>query len=158
MPDDIASAHSAPLRLDYDVGRIEALAQERAQEWSRIDAATFLTQDEKREAAGYGNLEGTKACAGCVERRYRPDQARDDHGKCVDEGRQHDSSSGAGGLFAASADCASEWAHANMQCEIWLSMAFPPRSLTGGYKDVYNCARGLVSQECGGNAVSFRRR
>ncbi len=42
------------IRLDYNVDRIEALATDRAAEWARIDAASFLTQDEKREAAGYG--------------------------------------------------------------------------------------------------------
>ncbi len=40
--------------LDYDVDRIDALAVERAQEWTRVGAATFLTDDEKREAVGYG--------------------------------------------------------------------------------------------------------
>ena len=52
----LAPSFGAPLRLDYDVDRIEALAEERAQEWSRIDGASFLSQDEKREAVGYGKL------------------------------------------------------------------------------------------------------
>ena len=43
-------------RLDYDVDRIDALAAERAQEWTRIGAATFLADDEKREAVGYGKM------------------------------------------------------------------------------------------------------
>jgi HK97 family phage portal protein len=47
----------APFRLDYDADRIDALAQERATEWSRIGAAAFLTVDEQREAAGYGPME-----------------------------------------------------------------------------------------------------
>jgi HK97 family phage portal protein len=55
----------APFRLDYDADRIDALAQERAQEWSRIGAAAFLTVDEQREAAGYGPM-GTRA-------KYLPD-------------------------------------------------------------------------------------
>jgi phage portal protein BeeE len=49
----------APFRLDYNADRIDALAQERAQEWSRIGAAAFLTVDEQREAAGYGPM-GTR--------------------------------------------------------------------------------------------------
>jgi len=40
--------------LDYDVDRIDALAEERASEWARVGAANFLTIDEKREALGYG--------------------------------------------------------------------------------------------------------
>jgi len=43
-------------RLDYNVDRIEALSSDRAAEWTRIDSASFLTQDEKREAAGYGTV------------------------------------------------------------------------------------------------------
>ncbi len=41
-------------RFDYDVDRIEALSGERAAEWARVGAANFLTDDEKREAVGYG--------------------------------------------------------------------------------------------------------
>ena len=46
----------APFRFDYDVDRIDALSSDRESEWRRIDSASFLTQDEKREAAGYGAL------------------------------------------------------------------------------------------------------
>ncbi len=42
--------------FDYDVDRIDALSAERAQEWTRIGAASFLTDDEKREAVGYGKM------------------------------------------------------------------------------------------------------
>ena len=42
--------------FDYDVDRIDALTSEREKEWARIGAATFLTDDEKREAVGYGKL------------------------------------------------------------------------------------------------------
>ena len=45
-----------PFTFDYNVDRIEALADERATEWSRVDSANFLTVDEKREALGYGAL------------------------------------------------------------------------------------------------------
>ena len=40
--------------FDYDLDRLDALAEERAKEWTRIGAASFLTDDEKREAVGYG--------------------------------------------------------------------------------------------------------
>ena len=42
--------------LDYDIDRIDALASERVQEWKRLGDASFLTDDEKREAVGYGKL------------------------------------------------------------------------------------------------------
>lgn len=44
----------APFRFDYNVDRIDALSEERAQEWERIGKAPFLTLDEQREAVGYG--------------------------------------------------------------------------------------------------------
>jgi HK97 family phage portal protein len=42
------------LRLEHDTDRIEGLSQERDILWTRLNAATFLTDDEKREALGYG--------------------------------------------------------------------------------------------------------
>lgn len=54
-----------PFTFDYNVDRIEALAEERQIEWARVDAASFLTIDEKREALGYGALaRGQKPDAG----------------------------------------------------------------------------------------------
>ncbi len=44
------------IRIDSDLDRIDALSAERESEWKRIDSASFLTQDEKREAVGYGPL------------------------------------------------------------------------------------------------------
>ncbi len=43
-----------PLDLRPDLDAIEALSTEREALWARIDAATFLTPDEKRAAVGYG--------------------------------------------------------------------------------------------------------
>ena len=40
--------------LRPNVDGLDALASERSAEWARIGAATFLTDDEKREAVGYG--------------------------------------------------------------------------------------------------------
>ena len=45
-----------PVDIEPDLDRIEALSDERAALWARINAATFLTEDEKREAVGYGAL------------------------------------------------------------------------------------------------------
>jgi HK97 family phage portal protein len=70
-----------PFRFDYNADRIDALAAERAAEWRRIDSASFLTGDEKREAAGYGAMPKDASRAGkdvshTLERRYSPDQPR----------------------------------------------------------------------------------
>ena len=42
------------LRLDIDIDRIEGLSVERDALWARLEGAGFLTDDEKREAVGYG--------------------------------------------------------------------------------------------------------
>lgn len=47
-----------------------------------------------------------------------------------------------------------EWREAYETCKDLLSRPNPPRGITGGYKSIQDCARGLVSEECGGNPVS----
>lgn len=42
------------LKLGFDADRIDGLSAEREALWARIGAADFLTDDEKREAVGYG--------------------------------------------------------------------------------------------------------
>jgi len=42
------------LRLGYDVDGIQALAPKREAMWQKIAGADFLTEDEKRQAVGYG--------------------------------------------------------------------------------------------------------
>lgn len=44
------------LRVVIDTDRIEALSSDRAALWARVQAADFLTVDEKREAVGYAPL------------------------------------------------------------------------------------------------------
>ncbi|HRE19788.1 MAG TPA: phage portal protein [Rhabdaerophilum sp.] len=46
------------IRFEPDIDRIEALASEREALWRRVSAAPFLTDDEKREALGYGRRSG----------------------------------------------------------------------------------------------------
>jgi len=43
-----------PFRIEADLDRIDALADEREAEWRRVGSAAFLSDDEKREALGYG--------------------------------------------------------------------------------------------------------
>ncbi len=50
--------YGANLWLDYDTEEIEALAPLRASRWAQVQAATFLTVNEKREATGYDAIPG----------------------------------------------------------------------------------------------------
>ena len=52
-------------------------------------------------------------------------------------------------------DCAKQWQDARRMCRELLSQPNPPRALTGGYADVESCARGFVSEECGGNPIDY---
>jgi HK97 family phage portal protein len=86
-----------PFRLDYNADRLEALAVERAAEWSRIGDASFLTLDEQREAVGYGPAP-KDALFGkwrLIEARYSPDQPRVPAGSA--DGGQWTSGGGGGG-------------------------------------------------------------
>jgi len=49
--------------------------------------------------------------------------------------------------------CKEEWEEARKQCAEWLSTPNPPKGVTGGYRNIEDCARGLVSERCGGNPV-----
>jgi len=50
----LGPAFGGELTLEPDLDAIEALAEERESLWRRLGAATFLSEDEKREAVGYG--------------------------------------------------------------------------------------------------------
>jgi HK97 family phage portal protein len=50
----LSPAYGAELSLEPDLDGIEALASERESLWRRVSEAGFLTDDEKREAVGYG--------------------------------------------------------------------------------------------------------
>ncbi|NBJ11497.1 phage portal protein [Microvirga arsenatis] len=60
----LAPAWREALALEPDLDAIEALADERESLWRRVSAASFLSDDEKREAIGYG-----RATAGKGRRR-----------------------------------------------------------------------------------------
>ncbi len=46
-----------PLELRPDIDAIEALSMEREALWARLERTSFLTQDEKRAAIGYGPMD-----------------------------------------------------------------------------------------------------
>ena len=50
--------------------------------------------------------------------------------------------------------CDEEWAEAYRICQQELDSNCPNRGITGGYTNIDDCARGLVSQRCGGNAIN----
>lgn len=51
--------------------------------------------------------------------------------------------------------CDEEWEQARETCRELLSRPHPPRGLTGGYDNIEDCARGFVSEECGGNPIDW---
>jgi HK97 family phage portal protein len=51
----LGSIFGEELRLWFDADQIEGLAGEREALWARVGAASFLSDDEKREAVGYGS-------------------------------------------------------------------------------------------------------
>ena len=53
-------------------------------------------------------------------------------------------------------DCEKEWAEARQKCAELIASGKGPY-IKGGYHDIYQCARGLVSVRCGGNEIRERR-
>ncbi len=74
----LAPAYGGELRLEPDLDAVEALSPEREALWARLDAASFLTDDEKRAAAGYGpnNEEVADDSTGPFAHKYNPNQSR----------------------------------------------------------------------------------
>jgi len=56
----LAPAYREALALEPDLDAIEALADERESLWRRVSSASFLSDDEKREAIGYGRATAGK--------------------------------------------------------------------------------------------------
>jgi hypothetical protein len=59
---------------------------------------------------------------------------------------------------ADSPECRQEWQDARETCAKELSKLNPARGVTGGYRTIEECARGLVSERCGGNVYERPRR
>jgi HK97 family phage portal protein len=49
----LASAYGDALRLEPDLDKVAGLAAERGELWARVGGASFLTDEEKRQAVGY---------------------------------------------------------------------------------------------------------
>jgi len=52
-----------------------------------------------------------------------------------------------------SEECEEERVWAWKKCLELLELLDPPRGVTGGYEEVKKCAKGLISEKCGGNKV-----
>ena len=50
----LSPLYGEALVIRHDADQVEGLAPDRNAIWARIGAADFLTEDEKREAVGYG--------------------------------------------------------------------------------------------------------
>lgn len=64
----LAPAFDEKLELKPDLEKVEALSGEREAVWERVRRADFLTLNEKREAVGYGPVEGGDTLSQHVER------------------------------------------------------------------------------------------
>ncbi|MDP3897628.1 MAG: phage portal protein [Mesorhizobium sp.] len=60
----LGAKFSADVRLWYDADQIEGLSLDREALWRRVGAAEFLSDDEKREAVGYGRREDRQSAVG----------------------------------------------------------------------------------------------
>ncbi len=67
----LSPAFGSVLEVRPDLDSVEALNPEREALWARLDAASFLTEDEKRAAAGYGAKGESETAL-----KYSPDQPR----------------------------------------------------------------------------------
>jgi hypothetical protein len=64
--------------------------------------------------------------------------------------------SGAGGGDPDGPGCYEEWKDARQLCSDELVKRKPNKRITGGHKSIDDCARGWVSERCGGNPYSRR--
>lgn len=57
----LAPAYGGRVVLKADLDQVEGLSAEREALWARVNAATFLSENEKRAAVGYGPVEEVKS-------------------------------------------------------------------------------------------------
>ncbi len=90
----LAPAYGGGVELRPDLDQVEGLSAEREALWARLNAATFLTANEKRAAVGYGPVDA--AGAGDANVKFSPDQPRVPAGSS-DGGQWTDGGGGGGG-------------------------------------------------------------
>ena len=89
----LGAAYGGGLELRMDLDGVEALSAEREALWARVGAASFLTNDEKRAAVGYGA--GARFDESPAVKLFNPAQPRAPSGSS-DGGRWTDSGGGSG--------------------------------------------------------------
>ncbi|HEY5206662.1 MAG TPA: hypothetical protein VIJ63_18995 [Roseiarcus sp.] len=65
----------------------------------------------------------------------------------------HERSEDSGVAVVLPEGCEEEWNSALEYCAKLLELPNPPRGLTGGHATPEGCAKGFVSERCGGNRV-----
>jgi A nuclease of the HNH/ENDO VII superfamily with conserved WHH len=76
----LGPAYGRGLVLKPDLDSLDALSADRDAQWTRLQATTFLTDDEKRALVGYGPKPEP------IAHKYSPDQPRDELGRWEDGG------------------------------------------------------------------------
>jgi Phage portal protein/Bacterial CdiA-CT RNAse A domain len=91
------AGEDANFELRCDLDNLDALAPDREALWARLDGASFLTQDEKRAAAGYGAVADAGAkLVRDLTGKYRQDQPRTPAGNGRESGRWVDGGGASG--------------------------------------------------------------
>ncbi len=98
----LAPAYGGGIVLKADLDQVDGLSAEREALWARLNAATFLTVNEKRAAVGYAPVGCSSAGEAGV--KYSPDQPRVPAGN--EDGGQWTDGGGGGG--SSSSDTGSE--------------------------------------------------
>ena len=160
----LAPMFGGDLRLAHDLDEVPALAPRRRLKWQQIQAADFLTLNEKRQALGYQPID-----EGAVTSR---EQKNSENFRRIHGYEQPRSPEGSphGGRWARPSGplqpmplqwgpftvpiptdpfCRDEVLRALQDC--MENFATGPRAIYGSVER--NCWRGLVSERCGGNRV-----
>ncbi len=67
----LSPSFGSDFRLEPDLDKIEALSTERASLWQRVDSASFLDRNEKRQAVGYGAIGASATPSLCEGERNK---------------------------------------------------------------------------------------
>jgi Phage portal protein len=95
----LGPAYGSRIALKADLDQVDGLSAEREALWARLNAATFLSVNEKRAGVGYGPVDAA-AGAGDLAIKFNPDQPRVPAGS-EDGGQWTDGGGGGGGTGSA---------------------------------------------------------
>jgi hypothetical protein len=117
----------------------------------------FLTPLSLMKACGF-DRSALDALVKYSEDQPRVPKGNPDGGQWTQDGgggspTNHDQSRSSDVAIVLPEGCEQEWAEARQICSKLLESPNPPRGLTGGHTTVDGCAKGFVSERCGGNRV-----